>query len=288
MKQSFKTRIFNGTRLLFRNRLAESLLYPLTKGKRWNQLIARVPANYYQYPKNSIRNVERNGFQLSLDLSDYMQWLLYFGILAEPRENLYSMISPGMIVFDVGANIGETSMHFSRLCGKGQVISFEPDPDTFLQLENHLRNNRCDNVNALNLGLGKNEMEMKLEEKENNSGGHRIAVDQDSDGKKIKLSTLDRIVKKLNLSRVDFIKIDVEGYEFEVLQGAKETIDKFHPVFFIEINDSLLNDHKTSAKELTAFLFSKNYRMKNAENGNEINPDMNFSGLHFDIIAVQK
>jgi FkbM family methyltransferase len=282
-----KTKLLNIPRLIFRNRFMEALLFSLTNGKKWDQLIARLPANYYQYPKGSWRKVERNGFQYQLDISDYMQWLIYFGIEAEPRETLYRLIKPGMTVLDIGANIGETTMAFSKLTGaNGKVYSFEPDPQTFERLTAHLLLNNCMNVIPVNKGLGKTEGEMLLEEGEHNSGGNRISPVQSASGKKIAITTLDKFTKEHTIQKIDFIKIDVEGYEYHVLSGAEETIKKHRPAFFIELVDDFLEDQGASSKMLTSFLSQENYSITNANDGSPVSPENNFTNTHFDIIAL--
>jgi FkbM family methyltransferase len=282
---SLKTKILNIPRLVFRNRLMESILFSLTNGKSWDQLIARLPANYYQYPKGSQRNVTRNGFHYRLDISDYMQWLIYFGIQAEPREKLYGMIKPGMTILDIGANIGETSMAFSKLAGeKGRVFSFEPDPQTFAHLLTHLELNACTNVIPFNKGLGQKEGELFLEEGEHNSGGNRISPDQRR-GKKIAVTTLDQFLKENGVEKIDFIKIDVEGYEYNVLLGAGETITKHHPAFFIELVNDFLEDQGASSKMLVEFLTDRKYSISNANDGNPVSATTPFAHTHFDIIA---
>ncbi|MDQ3110743.1 MAG: FkbM family methyltransferase [Bacteroidota bacterium] len=283
-----KTMLLNIPRLVFRNRVMEAVLFSLTNGKSWDQLIARLPANYYQYPKGSLRNVKRDGFNYQLDISDYMQWLIYFGIRAEPRETLYGLIKQGMTILDIGANIGETSMAFSQLTGdSGKVFSFEPDPQTFERLKKHLVLNKCENVIPVNKGLGKTEGEMLLEEGENNSGGNRISPDkQSTNGKKIIITTLDKFSLEHDLKKIDFIKIDVEGYEFHVLAGAEESISKHRPCFFIELVDDFLKDQGTSSKKLIEFLVQKKYKVTNANDGAPVSADDNFSHTHFDIIAI--
>jgi FkbM family methyltransferase len=286
-KLSLKTKILNMPRLVFRNRMMEAVLFSVTNGKKWDQFVSRLPANYYQYEKGSWRTVERNGFRYRLDLSDYMQWLIYFGIEAEPRATLYSLVKPGMTILDIGANIGETTLSFSQLTGKnGKVISYEPDPETFARLTEHLAMNNCSNVIAVNKGLGNSESEMVLETGENNSGGNRIATGNEKTGKKIQITTLDRSMMELNILKTDFIKIDVEGYEYQVLLGAEKTIAQSKPVLFIEVVDDFLKAQGASAQLLTSSLEEKNYKLKNANDQSEVNSKVDFTDSHFDIIAV--
>ena len=278
-----KTSILNFFRVLLRNKLAEAVLVPLTTNKRWTHWLARIPANYYQYPKGSIRNVTREGFALRLDISDYMQWLLYFGIETEPRQALYELIQPGMTILDVGANIGETSLMFSRLTGKnGQVFAFEPDPDTFAHLKEHLSINHVDNVNPIQFALGDVPGTFFLGHNANNTAGNRIS---DEHGKEITVTTADQFVPGLHLAHIHFIKIDIEGFEVRMLKGAKDTIEKYKPVMFIEAVNEFLTLQGSSTAELLRLLESMNYKSINAYNGKPVNSGMSFTNTHFDIIA---
>ena len=72
--------------------------------------------------------------------------------------------------------------------------------------------------------------------------------------------TLDAIIKEAGVSRVDVVKIDVEGSEFSVLKGAQETLAKYRPVLLVELDDSLLRAMGTSSAEITSFLGARGYR----------------------------
>lgn len=139
-----------------------------------------------------------------------------------------SFLKPDSVALDIGANIGTWSLELSRACKR--VYAFEPQPETFNQLCANLVINGCENVTPHRIALGSHkqsgsQLSMKIESK--NNGHSRI-----SKGGSV---TVD--VKSLDdygLERIDFIKMDVEGFELNVLEGASRTIEKFHPVVFFE------------------------------------------------------
>lgn len=281
-KPTAKTGFLNFFRNIFKNRVAESLLIPCTTGKQWSDFTARIPANYYQYPKGSIRKVKRNGFQLELDLSDYMQWLLYFGVKTEPRDLLYALVKPGMTVLDIGANIGETALVFARLTGEaGHVYAFEPFPSTFQHLQRHVSWNHQKNITPIQLGLADKPGVLKLENNPNNTAGNRVSTT----GSDVQVSTVDAFVRAKQCPKIDFIKIDVEGFELHVLRGADEILRRDKPVLFVEAVDEFLQLQNSSTHALIKFLENLNYSLVNAYDNKPVSANQDFSNSHFDIIA---
>jgi len=131
----------------------------------------------------------------------------------------------GDIVFDIGAYIGDTALWFSKAVGpQGKVYAFEPEPGNFERLKANLERNNVTNVNPLQLALSENEGEMRV-----SSGAGSSVITQAGTGKSVKVTTIDNFVEANKLPRVDFIKMDVEGYESKVLKGAQETIKTFKP-----------------------------------------------------------
>lgn len=271
-------------RTLFKNRASEKLLAGITRGKKWDSVVARIPPNYYQYEPGSMRRAVRDGFIFDLDLNEYMQWLIYFGIVAEPRSALYDLVKPGMTVLDVGANIGETSLHFSRLAGaKGSVHAFEPFPATFYKLDHHARINKCENIHVHNIALSDKPGVLFMTDTPGNSGGNRTNF---SEGNiKVPAETLDSFLVRYPNCKPDLIKIDVEGFESNVLLGASETLKKHKPVLFLEVNDLFLNRAGSSANELFSILNSHGYSIVNAADGKKIQAANELSIGHLDVIA---
>ena len=133
------------------------------------------------------------------------------------------------LALDVGANIGNHSIYFSSKFNK--VIAFEPNADVYELLK--FNASQCQNVFPEMIGLGDVEGDFVLKEISGNLMASWIDKNSDlTDRKtyKIKIKTLD----KLNLPEVKFIKIDVEGYEIEVLKGGIDLILRDQPIILFE------------------------------------------------------
>lgn len=135
-------------------------------------------------------------------------------------RTLEKFVKPGMTVVDAGANQGLYTLVLSRLAGpSGRVFSFEPDPDLFRTLSLNCDQNHAGNVERHNCALGAEAGEMNLFRSRVNAGDNRLAKSDHEDWFEpvsVKVSTLDSILQSAS---VDFIKIDVQGWEFEVLKG---------------------------------------------------------------------
>ncbi len=136
-------------------------------------------------------------------------------------------------IIDVGANIGKYSLLFSEN-KDSKVVSFEPIHENFVALLNNVGQNKAFNINPILLGCYDENKEVEINLCEENSGAHSIHFDRGYKKDKINVVTLDSFLEDRDFNP-DFIKIDVEGVELNVLKGAIETIKKDKPVIFLEI-----------------------------------------------------
>ena len=148
------------------------------------------------------------------------------------------------IILDVGANIGTMTTWFAKTFPVCEIYSFEPQPQIFNMLCGNLAINNLYNVRAFNYGLGSENKTLSFFEPDyfNSSDfGTFSLIDSrvKTTDKKIivEIKTIDWFVKTFNLSRVDLIKIDAEGMDYDILLGANDTIKSFKPNIFIEHND---------------------------------------------------
>ncbi|MFC3183004.1 FkbM family methyltransferase [Cypionkella sinensis] len=179
------------------------------------------------------------------DRKDRIQARHAKGRFYEPEElKLIAQHFPrGGVFCDAGANIGNHSIYALKLLGASASIPFEPNPAAYeLFLSNMILNGCLDQVNLSTLGYGLSDSSdvpsMNLEAREKNLGATRLVA---SDEGQITMAAGDALLAG---ARIDFLKVDVEGMELEVLRGFEQTIAAHRPPIFLEVdhknNDALM------------------------------------------------
>ena len=177
-----------------------------------------------------------------------------------------SLINKDSVVFDIGANIGLTSIFFAERCSK--VYSFEPVRRTFEFLTQNITRYNFANVQLENFGFGRKRKYSTIAAPKTDSASGFIseAIVPHSEYliENIELSTLDFFTSRQKIKRVDFLKLDVEGYELEVLLGGKKFLMRQRPIVVMELNHFCLNalqritvpDFFDSLREIFPLLFA--------------------------------
>ncbi len=200
-------------------------------------------------------------------------WLHRLGLMGRAeRVALESMVRSGHTLVDVGANLGLYTVLLSRRVGpSGRVIAFEPDPDLFQLLEQSCQLNGCVNVEAHNLGLGSRPARLPMRKMILNSGDNTLG----QEGSKwfrhevlIEVVSLDEFIPGL---RADLIKIDVQGWEFEVVRGMQRTLaDNPRAEIHFEYWPAGLRRAGDTPEALTTLLRSQGYRLRLAGDRGEL------------------
>lgn len=209
----------------------------------------RLPS--YLWKCKPIITARRQGLILQLDLRDNAQRALYFTGWHERRyiRKLLSLVQPGDICADVGAHIGIHSAalakRLARLGGDGEVLAFEPAPDTAQRLRNMARRNGLRNIRVVEYGLADWVGEGKLRSDSLRFDGEDASVRSlfgpDDACQEVAITTFDSWANSELLSRLDIVKIDVEGAEMAALSGMEESIRKLRPrAIGVEIRGYLL------------------------------------------------
>lgn len=167
-------------------------------------------------------------------------------------------INKGDVVFDIGANIGYYTTLFSELCGtKGRVHSFEPVPTTFQKLLQSVE--ILDNVQTINKAVGDSIGVVDIYYNQNDSEKASLIESNGPSVEKIKtpIITLDSYFNENKLERLDLVKCDVESFELHVINGFKNTLQKYKPKLSIEVTIS--DEERSRFFELLRKLGYKNF-----------------------------
>src|SRR6056297_1236331 len=149
------------------------------------------------------------------------------GIWEEQETSiLLALLKPGHVFVDVGANLGYFSLIASLLVAEqGSVVAFEPEAENFRLLKMNCELNELTNVHCVNAALGHENAEGSLFLSESNMGDHSISPgDERQQRQDIAIVNGSELLLNLQ-NRVDVIKIDTQGYEYEVLLGLQEVIE---------------------------------------------------------------
>jgi FkbM family methyltransferase len=155
-------------------------------------------------------------------------------------------LKPGETFLDIGANIGIYSLVASKLVGRdGRVIAFEPVENIHNKLTLNKLLNDCDNLELRKTAIGSHIGQAEIYAVKQGifrQGTSSLVVNENLTAmgldkfeiQKIDVQSLDYLLSRNLLAAVDFIKIDVEGHEIEVLNGGLELLSKYHPVLLLE------------------------------------------------------
>jgi FkbM family methyltransferase len=180
---------------------------------------------------------------------DYIYWPIYIGSEFEPEASsiVRRLLRPGDTVVDAGANYGWYSTLSAQLVGdEGRVHAFEPVPLTYQRLVEHVDiNGYRERVTTVQSALGVRDGTVRIHVFDNlsHSRSSLLPLDQNAFAAcDVPLTNLNAYLKNADVSRVDFLKCDVEGSELSVFRGAGEYLGSVDaPIVMVELN------HETSA-----------------------------------------
>ena len=214
---------------------------------------------------------EKNGY---IDRYIYNHGIFDPHILSEIVNNL----NKDSVFLDIGANIGQHSLVSSQFCKT--VYSFEPLSEIYQQFSESIRKNKFKNIKANNFALGNASGEMEIYIPTINFGGSSLVKDGLNKGfevnsQKITIKKLDDLSE---ITKFDLIKIDVEGFEYEVLKGGENKIKQNQTIIILEYSYDQMEKLKPgTSKELYAFIDQiLNYKIIDLKSQEKI---LNFSQI---------
>jgi FkbM family methyltransferase len=150
-------------------------------------------------------------------------------------------------VIDVGANIGVTAVIAGLLAPKGSVLALEPVKDTFEYLAGNIARSKLTNVRCIHAAASSAEGHVQVVTRPGHSFASFVGYEDvmqryaGYDEERVDAVTLDQLVEREGGARIDFVKIDVEGFELEVLRGCPLLLKRSQPTVLLEANHYCLN-----------------------------------------------
>ena len=204
------------------------------------------------------------GEQILLNLDDYISLELFFKGIYSMESNLielfHSILQEGAVVLDIGAHIGYYTLQIAaRVGSKGQVHAFEPVSDTFAYLKKNILLNKFTNVFAnryiVHDRCGRKEIFIS---DERNTGKSSVVEPVGDITRRIEIAkciTIDEYINQRELSKIDIVKIDVEGNELSILKGMRNLLEsQNHLNIIVEIHKGHLLSQGIEPKEVYDFL----------------------------------
>jgi len=234
--------------------------------------------------------------------ASFIEWQILFHGYYEPEIGrlLLRLLGPNSIALDVGANIGCHALTMSTAADHSvKVYAFEPHPRVFARLAANIALNPAVKVEATNCALGAKAGEITLYApaaahpqsilSSVHAGVLRDKVPPGSiETFKVSVRTLDSFVRDLNIERLNLIKVDVEGHELQVLQGAAESLTRFQPRILFEL--SVENWHRAGYDfdDIAEFFESLGYRLFEVEHWSAFLFPLTAAKKYGNILAVPR
>ena len=213
--------------------------------------------------------VLRNNVKWNLDLDEGIDLSIYlFGTSERKISNLKKLLpikDKALTIIDIGANIGSVSLGLARIFKHSKIFAIEPTNFAFNKILNNLKLNEDleKRVFLRQLFITNSKKPDKVWSSWNFNTSNKKHQKHLGTLKEIKQDSylkLDQFIKDENLNKVDFIKLDVDGYELDVLISGEDFLKKNKPIIFIEIAPYLYPEFGYSCQELIEFIQKLNYK----------------------------
>ena len=256
-----------------KNRFIYNILYKIKPSEKY------FLNNKNQYVSNKFKK-----FSYIYNLSQVSCNWHFFGINLkyDVYKTIHNKIRNSNIILDIGANLGFFSLECLDLNPNCKIYAFEPNRENYLYFKKNIELNKISKINLKNFGFYSSEKELsEVNQYPTNLGMvYYLENNQNNNIEKINFKTGDKFLKeeKLSNSKIDLIKIDVEGAEYHVLLGLRECLFKHKPVLHLEIDYEKLSKFNSSYENIISFLKECNYSKFEKINFNNDN-------RHYDMVC---
>lgn len=224
-------------------------------------MIAKFKKLIYQR-KGQFRNIcTANKISLNYVLNKSEIGVLY-GIFIDREYSDYFPFYQDVVIVDIGAHYGYFSLFASRnTSSNSKIIAIEPDANNYSALIKNINGNAIKNVSCINCAIGKEAGAAKLFKGENqtNSIIENYALLNTSKSSEVPLKTIVQIVKENKIDKIDFLKLDCEGAEYEILENAPPDFFQMTKTISMEFHD--LKDSRCNGDFIYKILQANNFKI---------------------------
>lgn len=251
--------------------------------KEWNNLFNGndfFEYNLYGYAK------------INLYKDSVLSRLIWNKFEKEETDYMCKVLKKGDVFIDVGSNIGLFSLIASKIVGEeGKVICFEPSPLTYSRLKENVKINNFNNLDIRNLGLSDSRGELTFYVSKNGYDAWN-SFSPSKDNKlelsiNVPVSTLDFELNDIDKSKIKLVKIDVEGWEKFVLQGAKEFLTNFNPIVMVELTEQNTFNSGYSVHEIYDIMKNFGYTWYRLQQGELVLEEKKLYYPYDNLIAIK-
>ncbi len=230
------------------------------RGWKYARRLLRLTGQYRRFFLKKIHN----GLLIRVSPQQHIQQQIFWYGFYEKQYVLAweRLIGADDVILDIGANIGYYSLVAAKKCPDGEVFCFEPQCSPYAQLRFNIEINVLRNIRTVYRGISDENGEAQLFlPKESNDGmgslrrGHSFKTDAET----IQLVRLDDWVRERGVTRIDGIKMDIEGAEMQALRGMPQVLINQRPFFFTEISAELLERFDDSPADVYKLMRDNNY-----------------------------
>lgn len=217
----------------------------------------------FQLFKGVIKQSNYFGVAFKLHIDDWIQENIYFLNDYERAELtfLINKLQADDVFVDIGANIGLYSLVASQsLTSSGKVIAFEASQENHSRIQEHIELNESQNIVAHHLAVADRNKDITLYyDAEAANRGMVTAYSQKEEGSTevVRAVSLDQFLTE---ERIDFIKLDIEGGEYEALLGMKKKLEKYKPTLLLEMEEDIIAQTNYSKQDMLDFLHTIGYQ----------------------------
>jgi FkbM family methyltransferase len=203
-------------------------------------------------------------FNINVETKNFIDASIYYTGDYEPylKKHFKNLIKKGDFILDIGANIGFHTLYFAELTGvNGKVFSFEPIPINFDALQRNIELNQFPQIKPVNKALGNinTQMNVHINQDAQNPGAFNLF----ENGEKNTIIACikgDDYLAENKISKINFIKVDVEGFELEVFKGLTKTIQNSKPIIIFEYDKNYQAKLNENPKAIIQFLANFSYQ----------------------------